>query len=49
MKSISFCFIGIIIFKLCGYDQGSVKMICVYKEIVYDVLHIDLTIRKTSV
>lgn len=49
MKSISFCFIEIIIFKLCRYDIREGLMVCLYKETEYDILHIDLTIRKTSV
>lgn len=49
MKSISICFIGIIIFKLCGYDIREWLMVCLYKETVDDILHIDPTIRKTSV
>lgn len=49
MKSISFCFIGIIIFKICRYDIREGLMPCLYKETVDDILHIDLTIRKTPV
>ena len=49
MKSISFCFIEIIIFKFCGYGYQGWLMVCLYKETVEDILHIETTIRKTSV